>query len=224
MSHLWGVDMNLVLCHTALNQSYRTATWPTTAPEQQGDQNARVLNGVMVKTWPPLFQKGAGRAESPDGSCAASGTMGLCLRTELINCACPLVTHPWTGPSTPKHPNDGTNKGQPEIDHWTALSVVTNTTRERQKITRYKAGGGELNPRHFHSHWMDNKDAAPHLPILHQLTCWSRRNATTPPPLRKAAEHKGGVTTWRHLQREQREPGVKKRACEGRVCVLALLA
>lgn len=73
------------------------------------------MYGAMGKTWPPLFQEGG--AESPGGSCAASVTMRLCLRTELINRACPLVTRTWTGPSTPKRLNDGTNKGQAQINH-----------------------------------------------------------------------------------------------------------
>lgn len=87
---------------------------------------------------------------------AASVTIRLCLHLEVINCACPLVPHPWTGPWTLKYLNDGTNKSQAETNH-----VLMNLTNDGfiKWIT-----------------WTQT----PQFLILHKLTRWARPNVMIP--------------------------------------------
>lgn len=140
---------------------------------------------MTAKTWPPLFQKGAGRAESPDGSCAASVTTRLCVRTELINCACPLVTHPSTGPSKPNHLNDGTNKGRAEIDHsLSAWSLISQGRHKKQPSTLAIS---------IHTEWVTRTRPCTSSFYTNLLAGLGPTRRAPPPALRKAAEHKGGV-------------------------------
>lgn len=103
----------------------------------QTEIETRGLNGMVGKT---VVSEGWGRAASPDGSRAASVTMRLCLRTELINCACALMTYPWAGPSTSKHLSDGTNKGRAG-DRSFPLGQLSARSLISQK--RHKNYGGE---------------------------------------------------------------------------------